>query len=67
MQPSPVIGFKHALPIRPDKMALHAKINAHYAGLFAKFVDTLANAPFVVQMHEDGSIGHRRLPYSQAL
>ncbi len=46
-----------------DKMALHAKINAHYAGLFAKFVDTLANAP-----DGDGSVlDHTLLVYGHGM
>ena len=30
---------------QPDKMALHAKIDTHFASLFAAFVDKLRNAP----------------------
>jgi len=30
---------------RPDKMALHAKIDAHFVGLFAAFVDRLKHLP----------------------
>ena len=30
---------------QPDKMALHAKINAHYAQLFAGFIETLRTSP----------------------
>ncbi len=48
---------------QPDKMALHAKINAHYVGLFAKFVDTLANMP-----DGDGSVlDHTLLVYGHGM